>query len=76
MYDPKYKMKYRPPPIKRLAKYDGLPPPMVDDPPGIRNGSWEERCRAVYTYLMDVKRGVVPLSQRRGLWFYRVDERL
>ena len=70
MYDPKYKMKYRQPSIRRLAKYDSLPPPMVDDPPEARRGDWEERCKLVYDYLMDLKRGIIPPSQRRGLWYY------
>lgn len=69
MYDPKYKMKFRPTSPARLRKYEDLPPRMVGDPP--ERSSWEQRCRAVYEYMIALKNGVVPLEQRRGLWLYR-----
>lgn len=73
-YDPKYKIKHRVTSPKRLARYEGLPPPMVDEPPESRQGGdWDRRCRIVYDFMMQLKAGVIPPSKRRGLWFY--DER-
>lgn len=72
MYDPKYRMRHRLPPISRLSKYSHLPPPLTDDPPREWR-TWEERCRVVYQWMMARKRGEalpIPARQRRGLWFY------
>lgn len=70
--DPKYKIKHRLPSVKRLLRYEHLPPPLTLDPP--RNWTtWEERCEAVYHWMIARKRGnalPIPERQRRGLWFY------
>lgn len=66
MFDPKYRIRHRVTSINRLARYERLPPPMVDEPRDARSGDWEDRCRAVYDYMIAIKR-------RRGLWFYSVD---
>jgi hypothetical protein len=74
-YDPKYKLKHKPPQIGRLLHYKRLPPRMVGDP-CTRYGhpwiTWDERCKAVYAAMIALKRGAVPLHQRCGLWFYDV----
>jgi hypothetical protein len=73
-YDPKYKLRHKPPSVGRLLHYKWLPPRMVGDPCGSYGGhcwrSWEERCKAVYAAMIAVKHGAVPPHQRRGLWFY------
>jgi hypothetical protein len=72
MYDPNYRLKYRPPKISRLMKYQHLPPPLTDEPPRNWN-NWEERCISVYVWMLDRKHGrvrPVPERERRGLWFY------
>lgn len=69
----KYKLKHRPPPVTRLLKYQRLPPPMMDDPPERKWRTWEERCVAVYHWMIAQKRGAslpVSPSKRRGLWFW------
>jgi hypothetical protein len=70
-FDPKYKIRHRVTSPARLARYEGLPPPMVDEPPEARqSGDWETRCRMVYDFMMQLKSGITPPSKRRGLWFY------
>lgn len=69
MFDPNYKIKHRVTPIRRLSRYEHLPPPMVGDPPGCWR-DWSERCRAVYERMMMPRRGIVPPEERKGIWFY------
>jgi hypothetical protein len=68
MYDPNYKMKFKPTPARRLSKYE-YPIRMAGDPDW--GGGWEGRCRAVYEYMIAIKRGVVPPNERRGLWLHK-----
>lgn len=68
MYDPKYKLNHRPPPITRLLRYKHFPPPMVGDPEFGR--TWKQRCEVIYTSMMARQRGTVPPHKRRGLWFH------
>ncbi len=55
------------------AGHERMPPPLTGDPP--RNWqTWEERCAAVYHWMIAQKHGKrlpVPQSKRRGLWFWR-----
>src|SRR5215475_2722061 len=83
-YDPKYKMRHKPPRIERLLHYKTLPPHMVGDPEpcyinlppskwGKRRAQtlWEKRCEVVYEHMMMQKRGgkpPTPPHRRRGLW--------
>lgn len=77
MYDPKYKMRHRPPSIKRLFKWGDYNPPMVGDPEvarwcGSRN-YWDRRCHILYAHAIALKRGdVTALIPHRGLWFHAV----
>lgn len=74
VYDPRYKLRHKPPPVSRLAFYKRLPPPMVGDPRpdlGWRcRDPWAQRCKAVYEAMMAVKRGAVTPRERVGLWFW------
>lgn len=74
-YDPKYKLKHKVTPIKRLSHYGRLPPPMVGDPKWCFR-DWNDRCWAIYAAMMAEKRGVIPPHKRRGLWaWYDAPER-
>jgi hypothetical protein len=69
----KYKIKHRLPPITRLCKYEHLPPPLMGDPPDRNWRTWEERCRAVYHWMIVQQHGnkpPTPEREQRGLWFY------
>ena len=71
-YDPKYKLRHRPPQIARLLRYKSLPPPMVGDPVGMGCG-WEKIMWAKYAILMAQKRGEplpLPRHTMRGLWMW------
>jgi hypothetical protein len=71
IYDPNYKLRHKPPSIRRLLYYKYRPPPMVGDPP--RGGqTWDARCKAVYAAMMAEKRGEIPLHMMRGLWHWYV----
>ena len=75
MYDPKYKLKHKLPPISRLTRYKYHPPPMVGDPL-ICARTLADRCEVLYTLAMQIKRGerkpwMPPPPPKIGLWFWR-----
>lgn len=52
-----------------LYRYERMPPKMVGEEDGYwRN--WDHRCRALYEIAIAEKRGVIPASQRKGLWWW------
>jgi hypothetical protein len=70
MYDPNYKLKFRPDPISRLLKRSITPLHMVGDPPEARVQDWDQRMWAVYEHMIAAKNGIIPSSKRKGIWFY------
>jgi hypothetical protein len=63
-----YKMRYRPN-YAHVGRYKTLPPPMAGDPQRCWD-NWDSRCSAIYAHMIAIKHGIVPPSNRRGLWFY------
>ncbi len=66
-----YRMRYRPEPIGRLARYLNWarPPPMTDEPPEAHEVyEWEKWEKIVYQWAMDRKHGKRRPVKQVGLW--------